>query len=401
MKRFVPYRVCGKMACLFVAFFCACLLVQACSHEEDGAEVGLKRSVSAETVVVQEHEIPELRFFPGTVKSKVSIMLAAKMPGYVKTLPHDIGDFVKKGELLVRLDDAEVRARIGALKQASAALSKERAGVQARFEYVKATYNRIKNLHSQGSATQDELDRITSQKDAVTSQMAAINARIRQIGSELKAAENQLDYVVIEAPSDGWITKRMVDKGAFVMPGVPLIQFESSGDGLWFAADVDESLASALNPANKVTILVPAAGRTITAQITRVSRAANPRSHTFSILCDISSSGLNAGLYGRIFIPIGKKKAVLVPCSAILDRGGIEGVFVVDDENRLHWRVIKTGMKWQKSGDGLGLCPPDSVSSPSSSHDERCMQEVFTGIEAGERVVSSNLSQVKQGSYVE
>ncbi len=396
-KQNIHGRMSGLAVVVFFLLLIVMLLVQACSSEKDGNEVGISRKVNARAVEVKMHELPDLHFFPGRAQSKVSIMLAAKMPGYVKELPHEIGDFVRKGELLVRLDDTEIRSRIAGLKDAAGAVARQRAGAAARLEYAGKTYKRIKELFDKGSATKDEFDRISSERAALASQVAALDARLQQVRAELRAAENQLEYVVITAPADGWLTKRMIDRGAFVMPGVPLIQFESSGDGLWFAADVDETFMSDVSMAMPVTIFFPSVNRSIKAEISRISPASNPGTHTFSILCDISSYKLNTGLYGRIYISTGKKQALLVPCSAIVDRNGICGVFVADSEKQLHWRVLKTGMRWKKGNGGFVPAPEDMDSAASGA----LMAEVFTGLAAGEQVVVSNVNRLSQGAYLE
>jgi len=256
--------------CVFVCLM-ALLMLQACGPEHDADEIGLEKRVRADVVRVKNHQVPFLQFFPGKVKSKVSIVLAAKMPGYVRDMPHEIGDFVKKGELLAGLDDADIRAGIIALEQSFRAVCRQRDALRARQRYVEATYSRIRTLHREGSATQDEFDRITSEKSALSGQVAALEARSRQVGARLKEARHQLEYVVIRAPSDGRLTRKMVDTGAFVMPGVPLVQFESAGEGAWFAAAVDESLISVISAGTPVTIFVPSVQRSVDARITQAA----------------------------------------------------------------------------------------------------------------------------------
>lgn len=369
------------------------LIMQACSSEPDGDEIGLEKSVKAEVVKVVRHQVPDLHFFPGRVKSKVSITLAAKMPGYVRNVPHEIGDSVKKGELLVGLDDTDIRAGINALEHSFRAVSRQREALRAKLRYVETTSRRISRLHDEGSATQDEYDRISSEKSALSGQVSALEARARQVKARLEEARNQLRYVAIKAPSDGKLTRRMVDRGTFVMPGVPLVQFESSGEGSWFAADVDESLISKVSSGMPVSIFVPSVQRMVQAEITRTAPDSSPASHTFSILCDISSSGLNSGLYGRIYITAGQRTKLLVPCTALVDRGGITGVYVADQEKKLHWRLIKTGNCWMKTGADFFPLPVHDALPDSKG----CFTEVLTGLSAGEEVTVSSLDKVHEG----
>ncbi len=368
-----------------------------CSNEHGGDEIGLERSVKADVAVVTRQRVPDQQFFPGRVKSKVSIVLGARMPGYVRDIPHEIGDFVKKGQLLVGLDDTDIRSGIAALEQSYKAVSRQQSSLRARFQYVSATYRRIKILHDKGSATQDEFDRVTSEKSALESQIAALDAQARQVKAQLDKVRNQLHYVSIKAPADGRLARKMVDRGAFVMPGMPLVQFDCSGDGAWFAADVDESLISKVSPGMKVSIFVPSVMRTVKATITQTAPESDPVSHTFSILCDISSSGLNSGLYGRVCITTNYAEKLLVPCSALVDRGGITGVYVVDAKRKVHWRVIKLGHVWEKTP--YGYTP--LLFNPLHDHIGHCFAEILTGMSTGEQVVVSDLNRVQEGCRLE
>ncbi len=372
------------------------VMLYGCGSENQDDKISIEKSVQAETVRVDKGRLPDLHYFPGRVMSKVSITLAAKMPGYVRDIPHEIGDFVTKDGLLVGLDDTDIKAGIAALEQSFRAASRQRQALGARLRYVETTWNRVRKLHDEGSATQDEFDRITSEKAALAGQVAALDAQVRQVKARLNEARNQLQYVIIRAPSDGRLTRKMVDRGAFVMPGMPLVQFESSGEGAWFAADVDESLISKVKTGMPVTIYLPSVRRMIDAGVTQAAPDSSPASHTFSILCDISSFGLPSGLYGRVYIPAGHRQKLLAPCRALVDRGGIVGVYVVDSERQVHWRVIKTGNKWVKNSSGYGPAPWDCTVSAAD-----CFIEVLTGLVPGEELVVSNLDRVREGFRLE
>lgn len=385
-----------RLVCLAILMM-ALIFQQGCGSDNRSGEIALEKAVRAERADARIHALPELFFFPGRVKSKVSIMLAAKMPGYVSSLPFEIGDFVKKGELLISLDDRDIRSEIAALKESSSAMLQQQTALKARFAYAEATFNRIKKLHNEGSATQDEFDRISSEKAALAGQVSAMEARIRQVRARLKEAENQLRYVAIRAPVDGWLIDRNVDQGAFVMPGVPLLQFESSGDGTWFAAQVDETLISKVKPGMPVSVFISAENRMIDTVISQAAPRSNPASHTFSILADISLNNISSGLFGRIFIRTGTSPALLVPCSAVVDRGGIKGLYVVDHEDRLHWRVIKAGNRWIKKENTYALAPDKTPDKGAG----RCFTQVITGLSPGESVVTSNLDSVSEGCRLE
>lgn len=382
------YNFLNIVALLILVSLCGC------NADRNSGEIAAGKTVKARVAEVKKYTVPVQRFFPGSVKSKVSIILAAKMPGYVRIVPHEIGDFVKKGALLVELDDTDIKARIQAVTESEKALKRERASVAARLLYAKQSFTRTKTLYRVTSATKDEFDRARAERDALAGKIAALDAQIAGVGANIKEARNQLAYVGIKAPADGWITGRKVDSGAFVTPGMPLIHFNGSDKGTWFAADIDESLISIVRPGTPVSIVIPAQGLSIQTSLAQVTPRSDSMSHTFPVLADISGYNPKSGLFGKIYINTGTTHKILIPCDAVIDRGGLRGVYTVDKEKNTHWRVIKTGSPWVNTGTGFRITPAGAIKAP-------CYIEVLTGLSSGEKIVVSNLDRVSEGCRIE
>ena len=381
------------MACCFSLF-----LLLACSSEDKKEEVSIGQSIKAETLEIKAVELPEVRNFPGHVRSKVSITLAAKMPGYVRDVPVQIGDRVSKGDLLVLVDDTDAKARVEALFSAEKAARAELEAVEARYEYSKINFNRFSRLYREESATRDEFDRARTEYLALKNKVMAINSNIKRISAQLREAKNQLSYVKIKAPMDGWISARNVDPGAYVNPGVPLISLDGKGSGFWFQSDIDETLQSKIDPGDMVTVSIPSAGLDLSAPVVHIQRSSHSSTHTFTILVDLDSADLKSGLFGRLFLRRGSSQAVIIPQAAVVQRGGISGVYSVDDSRIIHWRIVKTGKKWRKTRNGyLPVFSDVSENSPS----RQIFITVLSGLSPGDRIVSSNLSRVSEGFHLE
>ncbi len=377
---------------------CFCLfLLFSCSGEKKTEEVSIGESVNANVLEVKAVELPEVRYFPGHVRSKVSVSLAAKLPGYVKDVPVQIGDRVSRGDLLVLLDDTDVKARVDALFSAEKAARSELEAVSVRYEYAKINFNRFSRLYREESATKDEFDRARTKYLALKSQVAAINSNIRQIRAQLQEAKNQLSYVKIKAPMDGWISGRKVDPGTYVNPGVPLISLDGEGSGFWFEAQIDESLQSQLRPGDMVTVSIPAAHMDLDVPVVHVQPSSQAATHTFTVLADLDSVPIKSGFFGRLFLKTGSRQTIILPIGTVVERGGITGVYVVDDSGVAHWRIIKVGRQWRKTGrDYLPL-----FSDAGSKSGPGIFVTVLSGLSAGDRVVSSSLSTVREGSRIE
>ncbi len=380
------------MACLSCLF-----LLLSCSSENKKEEVSIGRTVKADVLEVNPIELPEVRNFPGRVRSKVSIRLAAKLPGYVKEVPVQIGDSVHKGDLLVLVDDKDVRARVDALFSAERSARAELEALSARYEYSKINFNRFSRLYEQESATKDELDRARTQYLALKNQVMAIRANIKKIKAQLQAAKNQLSYVKIEAPVDGWITSRDVDPGTYVNPGIPLISLDGKDSGFWFEADIDDALQTLVKPSAKVTVSIPALDLDLEAKVVHVQKSSNPATHTFTVLVDLDSKELKSGLFGRLFLRIGSRQAIVIPLGVIVERGGIKGVYTVDDSGIVHWRLIKAGKRWRKTKSGFFPLFSDGGGQGFG----QVYVTVLSGISSGDRIVCSNLSKVREGVHLE
>ncbi len=383
---------------LYIAAFLILVSLCGCGANKDSGKRAVQRTVRARIAEVKRYAIPSQYSFPGRVKPKVSIVLAAKMSGYVRRVPHEIGDFVKKGALLVGLDDTDIKAKIQAVIESERALKREKAAAAARLLYAEQSFTRFKALYREASATKDEFDRARAEKDALTSRVAALKAQIARAAADLREAQNQLAYVNIRAPAAGWITSREVDSGAFVTPGMPLIRFNSPDQGAWFAADIDESLISLVRPGTLVTIVIPAQGLSIQTSLAQVTPRSDRISHTFPVLADISKYHPKSGLYGRIYVYTGIVHQVLIPWKAVIDRGGIRGVYTVDKGHSTHWQVIKTGHLWINTGQGFRIVPSDLV--PKNGL-KAVYAEVLTGLSPGEKIVISNLNKVSEGCRID
>ncbi|NPA95246.1 MAG: efflux RND transporter periplasmic adaptor subunit [Thermodesulfobacteria bacterium] len=384
---------------LIVTLMAALLVITAgCSSDKEKEELSVVHTFKAETMKVAPMELPSIRIFPGRVRSKVQVTLAAKMPGYVKEVPVQIGDEVKKGQLLVLVDDTDVKARIKALYEQKSAARGELSAIEAKYEYAKINFERFSRLFKEESATKDELDRARTQYLALKNQTNAIKAKIKAIDAQIKEARNQLSYLAIKAPIDGWIADRKVDPGTYVNPGIPLIKLDGKGAGFWFEAQIDDALIDNVRPRETVTVSIPALGMITKTQVVHVQRSSHPATNTFVLLADLDEPNLKSGLFGRVYVEVGKTTAIVLPMDVIVMRAGINGVYVVDENRMVHWRIVRLGKKWLKTSTGF---LPVLQDIPPGPGDKRMFVTVLSGLSAGEEIISSNLSQAREGGRLE
>ncbi len=379
--------------CFFFVLTCGC---DRKNSEDNSAALS---GIVAQVVTVHPVRLPDVRYFPGHVRSKSRVTLAAKIPGYVKKVYVHIGDVVKKGTLLVRMDETDIRSRVRAVIFAINASRSRLRALSARLEYDRMNFSRFQKLYAGESATKDELDRARTAYIARKNRVHAVKAEILTLKARLREARNQLSYVEIRSPVDGEISYRRVDPGTYVNTGDSLVGVNGTGQGYWFEAEIDNSLVNRLIPGDVVTVFIPVLGIVRKVPVAHVQSSSKTVTRTFTILADLGNmAGVRPGLFGRVFVGVGEKDYITVPARVIISRSGIRGVYVVDNSRIIHWRIVKTGRVWKKYEKGY---LPFFSDMGQATEKNNLVVTVLSGLVSGDRVISSNLLSVREGIRLE
>ena len=313
----------------------ALILFAGCGrHSDPGAKLPPKLAVAQVRVAKAESHLQMVtEEVVGTVRSKVHATLEAKVSGRIQTMPVVLGQAVKAGDLVVRLDAAEVQARL------------EQARVSLR--QAERDWNRISSLFKGQAVTRSEYDRAESQQ--LVSKAAVTEA------------EALMRYAEIVAPFDGVVSRKWADPGDFASPGKPLVEIEDPGL-LELEADVPESMAASIELGMPLAVRLEGASPTAEGKVAEKAPSADPASRTVRIKVALSPTpGLIPGRFARLLVPVGENKGVTVPPSAVVQRGQLEMVFVITNQQaRLH--LVKTGKRLTEQVAILsGLDPGETV----------------------------------------
>jgi len=172
-----------------------------------------------------------------------SVMLASKVSGFVVAVKAEEGSKVKKGDVLVEIDE---RDYLNTLKQVRSELT----SLQARRSDIEKNYHRIQELFSKGAVSQQQFD-------ASSAGFADIKAKLDAVSAQVAQAELNLENTKIKAPTDGFVAKRSVEGGQLASPGVPLIGFVGAEER-WVIANFKETEIDVIKIGAKVEIEVDA-----------------------------------------------------------------------------------------------------------------------------------------------
>lgn len=312
-------------------------------------------------VQVASATLPGAERFVGTVESPDRGFIAARIDGRVGSIAVREGESVRAGQLLLTIAQNSANDRLA-----------EAAGAQkaaaARAELAEKTMARYQQLQAAEAVTPQELDRVAAELEMARQGLKSAAAALAQ------AATTQA-LTRVSAPFAGRVARREIEVGSTVLPGTPLLVIDRSG-GARVRLDVPESFVSRMHPGDVLEVEIPALARTFVGTVTLIEPAADPVSRSFQVKVDLAdASGLTPGLFARAGRPRAGAESLLVPATAVVHRGQLSGVYVVEN-GVLHFRLIKTGRQ-------LGA-----------------NYEVLSGLAAGESVVVHGVERVRSGARV-
>jgi HlyD family secretion protein len=309
-------------------------------------------------IVVKKAEIHGMVHGPGTVQSKVPVAVSPKITGILEELYVDQGDWVKKGQLLAKLDAVELRARETAARAAKNRAQQDLARAQADLVKAQANlglaqsnYQRDLEVFKPGyiskaafDTTKAQLKVAESEVNSFQATVTALHSAVKQAESETHAAEALHGYTRIVAPMDGLITVRKAEVGTTLVPGSPIFQMVDP-DQIWMAAWIDQALVAQLRPGQPAKIMLRS-GREFQGQVARLNQESDTvtRELEVDVKFDKLPKPLVIGEEGQVEIDTGHQTALVLPLSAIIAKNGGKGVLVADN-GVLHFRKVVLGLQ--------------------------------------------------------
>jgi RND family efflux transporter MFP subunit len=319
-------------------------MVAGCQGDEPATTPGSAQTTQARVVESQQQQVPVSLRSTGTVHARETSVVSAQVMGRIQQVTVREGDNVRAGQTLVVLDDAALRAQLEQAEAGVKASQNAQAGAQTNAALAASTLARYKQLESQKSVSPQEMDEVSRRAEAAASGVEAVRAQTDAARAQESSARTMLGYTHLVAPFAGVVTARMADPGTMAAPGVPLLQVDQTTN-LQLQATVDQSVIGVIHKGMKVEVVIDGVSSGNAAgTVAEIVPAADPSSHSFLVKIDLpASSQMRAGMYGTADFANGARQAIIIPRSAVVARGSLNCVYVLDGQGIAQLRYITLG----------------------------------------------------------
>ncbi len=325
----------------------------------------------------------------------------AKVSGYIQHIYVDIGDKVRRGQVLAVLEvpelDAQLKGTVSELARSKDEITRAQHEVlraQAEHSALHSDYTRLKQAGAAqpGLIAQQELDDAQSkdmasaaQVDAAKAALAAAKQQSDVAGADNERVGDLADYTRVTAPLDGVIIWRYADTGALIQAGtssdvqsLPVVKLSQS-DLLRLRLPVPEDAVQYIHEGEDVNVRVDAVNRSIVGKVVRFTRDVSLATRTMETEIDVENKDLSLtpGMYANTTLELERRTNVLtIPVQAVIRNGNQSSVLIVDNQNKVQSRNVVLGLQGST------------------------LFEVKSGLQEGDRVITGGQSNYQAGESV-
>ena len=270
--------------------------------------------------------------FAGEVKARYESQPGFRVSGKLITRDVDVGDAIKPGQVLAKLDDKDLKLQVDAAK---ASLSR----AQAEYRLAEQNYNRYQDLQERGVISRAEYDQAVTTLESARQAVSAASAQLDQ-------ARNQLGYATLVADYDGVVSAVNAEVGQVLSAGQPLLYVERSGERE-IEIDVPEQQREQIQNADQIDVSLWALpGREYQARLRELAPSADPVTRTYAVRLSLlnADEAVKPGMTASVTFNHAGGDAIVLPLSALYTKTDQPQVWRVDVESNTVQPVdVKTG----------------------------------------------------------
>lgn len=293
---------------------------------------------------MQFESLPITRVFTGSIVADQKVMISARLTARISEILVEVGDRVKQGDLLIRLDSGDLSAKVQQSQQAV-------SSAQAQLNIARKEVQRLLPLYQQKLVS-------PSQYDQASSELKTAQANFEKAKASVSEAETTFGFSMITAPFDAVIEQRVVDSGDLATPGMQLLSLYNPNT-LHLDTNISESLMDRVTVGSELSYQLSNQESLAIARVVRITPASNSSSRSVLVSLDLTHLGnLMPGSFAKVWVTEQHQQKLILPEQALLRVGQLDYV------DQLEQGQIKR--KLIQLGDGF---------------------EVRKGLEAGDKVI--------------
>lgn len=297
--------------------------------------------------------------YAGEVRARYESTLGFRVAGKLISRQVNVGEQVKAGQVLARLDPKD-------LQLGDAAAVAQVAAAQSQFTVTKNDLERVKGLHAKGYASQGELDRFTTQFEAAKAQLEAVKAQRDQVA-------NQASYSTLTADADGVVTAVLAESGTVVAAGQPVVQL-ARGGAIEVSAAIPEDRVNTVREGMAVKVSLWSGGdKSYPGTVRELSSAADPFTRTYALRVSVpdAPAEMKLRMTASVAIPLeGLADLIHIPAPAMVTQNGKAGVWLYAPKaSAVQFREVQfSGVEGNELLVAGGLQPGDVVVTAGAAY---------------------------------
>jgi membrane fusion protein (multidrug efflux system) len=281
-----------------------------------------------DAVAVMSATVTIIEEVPASVEATQATLISSRLMARITTFSVRAGDMVKRGDLLLELENSDIKAQV---QQAEAQVR----ATSARLLEASKTLDRVKELQDGGVMSVSDLDKAVAGHESLLAERAGAR-------QSLEEAKTALSYTEIVAPFDGRIVDRFAEPGDTAQPGTNLLALYNPLN-LRIEAQVREHLALDLEVGQRLLVEVPSLNKTVDAVIEERVPAADPGSRSFLVKAGVAfDKDMLPGMYARLLVPADTETQLTIPADRVAHVGQLDLVWVVQDGHSYR-RFVRIG----------------------------------------------------------
>jgi RND family efflux transporter MFP subunit len=331
----------------------------------------------ATTMEIGLERLPLFHEATATVTAEIESTVSSRIMGPVTAITVKEGDRVKAGQLLLVIDSEDISNKVAGAEAAYQEALQALKSTEQNKILAENTYNRFNNLFVEKALSLHELEKIETQKKMAGIEYERTKESVKRAEAGLAEAKVYGGYREITSPVDGLITEKFIDPGTMAVPGMRLLTIEDTSR-YRLEAEIDESLAVKITPGTEVAVEIKGLQMNLQGKVSEMVPSVDPGSRTFKVYITLPpQNNLHSGFYARVKIPVGWQELILVPAAALVTKGQLTGLYVVDANRVITYRLVRVGKKY---GENL---------------------EILAGLKPGATIISGNVSAVVDGAILQ